>query len=167
MKKIIDFLIGIPYSGKSTWTLENKEKYNSFVVSADKVRELMYGEKTYKIGAEPMVWATRHYLLRSALEQDFDIIIDETNTTKYRRKETLKILRKHDCTIIAHYFDTPLEICKERLEAVFNNLAEIDPAREDIASMYPAMLYKYQKMEAPELAEGFDEIVNHAYMQKI
>lgn len=59
MSKII-ILVGLPKSGKSTWTKKNKKEID-VIISADELRYMVYNQKFWTDG-EPLMWSIRGIL---------------------------------------------------------------------------------------------------------
>lgn len=111
-KPRLHLMVGLPRSGKSTYCEFYKGKIP--IVSADRTRLLVYGEKFWDAGEE-LMWAIhRNVVLRGLLEQGLDIVVDETNTTIARRKRIISLAKKYGYEIEAVVFDTPVEVCVER-----------------------------------------------------
>jgi predicted kinase len=144
MKKLT-MMIGIPCSGKTSWV--DKNKGDKFVVSADKLRLQIHGQK-YLDSAEQLVWSIRKYIFIHALEQGIDIIIDETNTTFKRRAEIFRYANIHKYTVDAVWMNTNRKICEQR--CFKNDL-------ESLAKI-PVIQRMERQFEAPMKNEGFIHI---------
>lgn len=88
--KIINIyiLIGLPGSGKSTWTQNFlKDNPEAIVVSRDSIREIIKcGKYYFSPDTENIVAETAETMFITALNtKKFDIVVDETNLTKRRR----------------------------------------------------------------------------------
>ncbi len=144
----IYMLIGLPRSGKSTWAKRHQESEGTPIVSADNLRYLVYGQRFWGNG-EQLMWAIRAIILNMLLEQDIDIIIDETNTTKERRKSIIDLARnyKHDVFGIV-MIDSKGECIRRALSM---NDETIIPVIERMAEQYAA--------EPPSIEEGFKDII--------
>lgn len=141
-QKTMSMMVGLPRSGKSTYIAQNS-LLSGFIVSADNLRDLIYGHAYFQNG-EPMVWAVRGYMLEEVMRQGLDVTIDETNTTKSARASTLKIAKKYGYKCVAYTFHTSAETCLERT------------TNEGLRGAIYRMDKQY---EPPYLAEGFDEII--------
>ena len=109
----LTFLIGAARSGKSTiaqkWV---SERTNRIVVSCDKIRLALYGIR-YASTADIFVEAIEDVTVRLYLEQGYDILIDETNTTDRRIKKCFG----WDIGADYHIVEVPLEVLKHRCYA--------------------------------------------------
>jgi predicted kinase len=103
-------LIGLPASGKSTWAREQ----GGGVLSTDDIRGLLSDDATNQ-SIHGMVFATLRYLLRRRLELRMPVTyIDATNSTRHERRAYIKLSQWYDASVEAVFFDTPVEICKQR-----------------------------------------------------
>jgi predicted kinase len=139
-EKII-LLIGLPGSGKSTYTR------NLPVLSSDAIRLLLAdNEQDQSIHAR--VFATLRYLLTQRLEIHRPVTyVDATHLTREERAPYLELARKHNAEIEAVFFDVPLEVCRQR------NRSRPRQVPEDILEKMSA------KLQPPTLEEGFARIL--------
>ena len=106
-------LQGIPGSGKTTWAREfikDKPK-NWVIVSRDSIRNSL-GEYWVE-EREPLVTQIEKFEIVTALDNNFNVIVDATNLSK-NTLNTLKDIVKSqspDNTITLKFFDTDLETC--------------------------------------------------------
>ena len=140
----LTIMCGLPRSGKSTWV--EKYKGNAFVLSADMMRYMVYGQRFWTDG-EPLMWTIHDILLRMLLEQHVDIIIDETNTTPKRREPYVRIGKKFGYSVECVYVNTSEEECLAR---AINNEDEI---------IQPVIARMAKEFVPPSLSEGFDVII--------
>lgn len=146
MEKVLTVMCGLPRSGKSTWTENNRK--NEVVVSADEIRKLVYGQGFWGEG-EPLMWAIRGMILRMLLKQGVNVIIDETNTTEERREPILKIAKEFGYHTTCVLVITPAAECMERA---------IDEGQKNLLPVIQRMSDNFQ---VPSLDEGFDEIIEY------
>ena len=147
----IHMLIGIPGSGKSTYSKSTlTKKYDKAVyIASDKVRDDNPNLK------EEEIWPEIYRLCVNALNNDLDIIYDATNITvnvRNRFKNKLKELNVKEYDMIAYYFPTNPNICYERVK-IRNTLPNERFLPEDVVLSYG------DKIIAPTIEEGFKEIV--------
>ena len=133
-------LIGLPASGKSTFSLAHPE---CVVVSSDKIREELFGNA--EIQKNPrLVFQTAHKRIEKALTENKDVIFDATNLTIKDRKG---IFNHKNCKHIAIYFNANVENCVER-DSKRNRIVSADVIR-DMA----------KRLTKPTIEEGFNEII--------
>lgn len=150
-------LIGVPGSGKSTWIGKHKvasgKEYD--VVSSDAVLDQIASEKGLKysdvftdyIG---LATAKAKQTFRDAIAADRNIISDQTNVSKKKRRGILQNVPKH-YRKIAVVFQTEDKEVERRLKA----------RAEETGKHIPDFVMKdmYSRWEAPTRDEGFDEII--------
>ncbi len=106
----LNFTIGLPRSGKSTFCRKWREGgKNRVVLSGDSFRQSIYGER-FRIEGELFVRATLLAAVKALVRDGYEILIDETNTSVYHIEEILHV----DKNAHAYVFYTSAEVCKER-----------------------------------------------------
>jgi predicted kinase len=147
MKTLI-MLIGLPRSGKSTYTknLVEESRGGVAVISADTIRKILYGQCFYADG-EPLMWSIRDVFLKSLMESGTDIVIDETNINYKNRGKAIGLALKHGYEVDAVWIETPVKICEERA---------MDTAQSELIPVINRMATQFQR---PMPAEGFRSIV--------
>lgn len=106
----IVILIGIPGSGKSTWL----EQQDAGGLSSDAIRKLLADDEDDQ-SVNARVFGTLRYLLRQRLAIGREVTyIDATNLTPSERAAYIRMGEDYGCEVEAVFFDTPLEICRER-----------------------------------------------------
>ena len=146
MAKLI-MLVGIPGSGKTTYSKNLIEKYNAEVVSTDKVRQ------TYPGIVESDVFPTVYKLCAEKLNSNINVILDATHITPKVRKRTFDALDQFNVEYekIAVYLDTPVDECLRRVEIRNNEPGQLFIPLEVIESYGKNII-------APSLEEGFTDI---------
>lgn len=144
MKKLV-MMCGLPRSGKTTFRNMLKEEVKDiFVISADELRYLIYGQR-YFDGGEDFVWSTRDKIFKYMLIQSKTILIDETNTSIKRRKAIIELAKQFKYKVICVYVNTPLNICEGR-------------ARKDDNDLRVVMDRMSKYFQVPLKAEGVDVV---------
>lgn len=110
----IKILMGLPRSGKTTF-IEQRYKGIIPIISADKMRYQVYGQRFWNDG-EDLMWSVRKMVLKMLLEQGINIIIDETNTTVKRRQPIIALAKEYGYTVEVYHVRTPKEECTKRAE---------------------------------------------------
>ena len=146
MAKVI-MLIGIPGSGKTTYSVVLSEEYNAKVISSDKVRQTYVGIDEKEVF--PMVYK----LSIEELKEGRNVILDATHITPKVRKRSFDALDEYGIPYekIAIYIDTPVEVCLKRVEKRNQDPNELFLPLEVIESYGKNII-------PPTKEEGFEEI---------
>lgn len=137
-------MVALPRAGKSTYIKNNLQ--GLVQVSADQLRLLISGRRFSKKD-EPKVWWVRNIMLEILMQQGMDIVVDQTNINRERRRPLLELAKKYDYRTIAVEIKTDLKICKKRA---------IETEQEDLLPVIERMAQYYEKVKKDE---GFNEIV--------
>jgi len=123
-------LIGIPASGKSTFY---KERYADTHVRIN--LDMLKNRKAEEMIFMACLWAQRN------------VVIDNTNVKRSERAYYINALKKYNYKkITGYFFDSDVPTCINR------NILRGRPVPDK------ALVIKYQAIEAPGLAEGFDNL---------
>lgn len=143
-------LIGLPGSGKTTWTIKNHpslscastDKYiDQFAAEAGKTYNEMF-EASIKTATSRMLDDVSDYM-----HDQLNFIWDQTNLTKKSRASKLSRLNQYDYQVVGVVFETPKNL-KERLNS---RLGKNIPAH--------VMESMIKNFEMPTIAEGFSKII--------
>ena len=119
-KKIM--LIGIPGSGKTTYSKELSNKYDAKVVSTDKVRQTFVGID------EKEVFPTVYRLCIEEIKEGKNVILDATHITPKVRKRSFDALDEYGVLYekVAVFIDTSIEECARSVEQRNKNPNDFD-----------------------------------------
>lgn len=107
-------LIGLPASGKSTWTKEFLKKNPDWVsVSRDDFRYMFRNEDKVEPKGEEMITSLVVTSVRAALSKGYNVILDETHCKISSIKHTIEAY-KDMASVEFMYFDVPVRVCLER-----------------------------------------------------
>lgn len=113
-------MVGIPGSGKSTW-IKNNLPSDIPVISRDIIRHKLGFTDSVEHKAvlskdkENTVTEYENGLIHRYLSMGLDIVIDDINTGKYRKK-MIQFLRDNGAEVIGVRMNTVLETCIKRRE---------------------------------------------------
>lgn len=152
--KFCYILVGVPASGKSTWTAENYFCYDTLASSdaiIDQVSE-EYGftySETFKelIGFAQKVFERD---LQTAIDLEENVVIDRTNLTPKVRKKFIDQFKKAGYNVVAVFFETPGAVEWDR--RLRSRKGKFIP-QDVLNSMAHNLTY-------PSLEEGFDKITD-------
>lgn len=144
--------VGLVGSGKSTYcTNKIKHDSNIRIVNKDSIREMIYGKYDFNINDEPMIHSISVDMVNKLIENNYDVIIDETNITKKHRKEWITNI-KYKVNIVFVYFlehennlnwrmTNPRGFSRELWESVLNNMrSKFELIDEEELKLYGAGL---------------------------
>lgn len=145
-------LVGNIGNGKTTLAkLYIKKGY--VVVSRDGIRQMFAaGGYMFNFDTEPLALKIERYALLALLQEGFNVLVDETNTTIKARGRLISVGQEYDYNIVAHevYRLTKRESVKRRMEGDARGYT-----REKWAEIWERFDKQYQE---PIFKEGFHEI---------
>ena len=140
-------MMGVPGSGKSTWTAALAEQYDATIVSRDDIRFSIVAENEEYFSKENEVFKTFTNTISWLLSQEVNVIADATHLNYGSRTKLLNALQtKPTFTIVAHK-DEKLEICLQRNENRMGTRAYVPE------SVIRRMFYSQEKPTADECDE--------------
>ncbi len=137
-------MVALPRAGKSTYI--RKYLREIVQVSADQLRLIISGER-FSPKQEPKVWWVRSIMLEALMQQGIDIVVDQTNINRHRRKPLLELAKEYGYRSTAIEIKTGIEICKRRA---------IKTGQKDLLPVIEKMAHNYEEVNKDE---GFDEII--------
>ena len=110
--KITSFImVGVPGSGKSTYSKYIQKQYKSIIVSPDDIREELYGSADVQ-GEWNEIEEVMDNMIDEYAHQS--IIIDATHCNSRSRKESKFKLEKYGHNVIAVVLERSLDICLQQ-----------------------------------------------------
>lgn len=137
-------MVGLPGSGKSTYTEKLKEE-GVIIHSSDSVREELGDVNDQSKNEE--VFKILHKRIKDDLKNGKSVCMDCTNLNRKRRVAFLKELKNIPCEKICILMATPYEIC------VAQNLERYRRVPSEV------IWNMYKSFNVPTYHEGFDDIV--------
>lgn len=142
---VVNVLVGLPASGKSTWAKEESELNGSVILSSDSIREELFGSEEEQ-GSPKLVFDTLKERLVETIRCGRNVIVDATSINRWERSDYINIANNNGAIAIATLFNTPLEACKIRNEKRERTVPDF---------VYDRMTAKY---EEPSTEEGFSAV---------
>ena len=139
-------MVGIPGSGKSTMAAKISTDLNAKIVSSDAIRAELYGAEETQ-GNPKEVFALYYQRAESFLTQEFDVVLDATNISKWQRQQALDLAKRMQADVYAIVVDPPLDECIKR------NAQRSRHVPEDILKRM------YSSLEIPSKEEGYIDVV--------
>ena len=108
---ILEVLVGLPASGKSTYA-ERRKKEGWVVCSSDTVRAELYGDENVQ-GDGGKVFKVLHDRIKENILLGNNVVYDATNLQTKRRRSFLNEMEHYMCKKAAVVFLTPYRTCLE------------------------------------------------------
>lgn len=165
----VEILIGLPGAGKDTVARQAVEIARTLgnvppvIVSLDNIREMIYGKYEYHADDEPFIKHLGLRIIRNALEDQRDVVVNDSMwiLTRADRHLLINFIRTNEhrvggIDIVATQLMTPPEICRARRVSNPRTLKAADWHR-----IIDEMQAQYQPIVNPDdgLNEGFDEVI--------
>lgn len=139
LSKMIVLLVGLPGSGKSTWTngLLRREPFQ--VVCRDDLRAAFGVDGHNTQGLDPKIEAQvagiANAMLRAFLVRGLDVVLDETHTSIQNIAAVLAVAKKHDYSVHVMYFPLTPDESKARRPGI--PAAAIDRMASNLLDTFP------------------------------
>lgn len=156
-------LIGLPGSGKSTWSRQlTKNNQDVIIISRDSFRTMIKDEYTFNLRFEPFIKQATNKSIECAIENGFDVIVDETHIRKDRRLEIIKTIRDYESSygLITDIYGRTKIVYLWFTEST-NNLENRmkEPRNHDIDQWKQVIEGMIKVFEEPTEDEGCDELI--------
>lgn len=144
----VHVMVGVPGSGKSTFSKKLSEEKGIEIISSDKVRDM------HPDWDEKNTFPEVYRLISEILKTGRDVILDATNINSNIRKNISLRLNPYKVAydLVAYYFPVKYSVCYERIKRR-NEIGRDRYFPLDVLNHY------YNIMEAPSTSEGFKEVV--------
>lgn len=108
-------LVGLPGSGKSTWSRAWLREHPDYVrVNNDAIRLQLFGER-YNPETEGAVRAARIHMVRRALAEGRSVVVDNCNITTVAQRETRALAREVGAAVrVVSLMHVPVSECIRR-----------------------------------------------------
>ncbi len=110
---ILTIMVGIPRSGKSTWSEKNKTP-EDIIICPDTIRKEIFGHQFHQ-NAEPYIWAITETFMLLLMQQRKSIILDATNLSYRTRCKYINLAKTaYGYKTRLVWLNTDLKTCLER-----------------------------------------------------
>ncbi len=106
-------LIAPSGAGKTSWARKKSEETGAIHISSDACRFIVSGSEENQ-ECSPQAFELARKMVSYFLYQEKDVIMDSTALTPRTRSEFVQIGRNFGARVVAVWFKTPIEVCKER-----------------------------------------------------
>ena len=133
-------LVGLPASGKSTFSKRLAVSKNAVIISTDSIRKILYKDES-KQGNWKEIERVLHESIFNSIRKGQSVIIDATHTVKEHRKILINLSNQINWT--CYYLKTDKQTCIKRnlersrtvpkhvIESMANQLKLTPPTREE------------------------------------
>lgn len=149
MNKVLNVMVGIPASGKTSYAKFRSEKDGAVYVSRDEIRRNKINEGEEHYSKETEVFNEFIEKIQSALDSYKTVFADATHLSEGSRRKLLRNLNLKDVKVVAIYIDTPYNICFDRN----SKRGSRERVPEEVME---SMRYG---LSQPKEVEGFDEVI--------
>lgn len=143
-------MVGLPGSGKSSFSDNNIHGITGIKFSSDKLREELFGDAEYDRNNNTLLFSELHRRIKTQLLCGKNAIYDATNINKKKRVAFLRELKSIPCKKVCIIMATPYQECLKR------NRLRLEKGEAGV----PGAVIKrmYMNWEPPHKSEGWDEI---------
>lgn len=106
-------LRGLPASGKTTWAENWRDSDYCKRVNKDDLRAMLDGGK-YSLMNEAFICEAQHAIIRAALQDGYNVVVDDTNINPDKIQELIDIGNEHGAKVQVIDLDESLEVCIQR-----------------------------------------------------
>ena len=133
-------LVGLPASGKSTFSKRLAASKNAVIISTDSIRKILYKDES-KQGNWKEIERVLHESIFNSISKGQSVIIDATHTVKEHRKILINLSNQINWT--CYFLKTDKQTCIKRnlersrtvpkhvIESMANQLKLTPPTREE------------------------------------
>jgi predicted kinase len=153
MQKIY-ILCGLIGSGKSTWARKFAEDKNVAIICRDDLRSMIKGEYIFEKKIEELVKILATINIITTLSQGWNLIIDETHLTKFKRQEIIELIKAHPYAIPNGVQFNIVYFAEKEKNVVNRMKSPKGLSREVWQSVYEKMLTSFEEPTINELPPG-------------
>lgn len=152
----VHVMMGLPGSGKTTWAKEKAKETGAMIISRDSIRHMLKHSHDYDSSSrgQEYVWDVSQFMIKTALQRKFDVILDQLSLTRKQRQGTLEFIREYAplaLVTLVHCIEDKLNV-QRRMNS--------DMAWGD-EEYYVNLIKKLKsEVEEPTYDEGFDHVIH-------
>ena len=143
---ILYMTVGIPGSGKSTYSTQFTLKNNIRYLNSDQLRAHFGTDETDQ-SVTPQVFRYIKSEVNKLLSENISVLVDSTAITKRNRQDFIDIAKKQNAKCEVIYFKIDIAVAKERNKSRSRVVPEFILDR------------MYNSLETPTISEGIDKII--------
>lgn len=137
MDKQLIATVGLPRSGKSTWSKAHALLQGWPIVNPDSIRLALYGQR-YFSGGERHVWAIADTMVKALFNAGHQtVVLDATNTTRMQRDQW----KREEWDTYFHLVPTEPDVCIQRA---------LNDGMPDLVKVIEQMADGFQPLEEDE-----------------
>jgi predicted kinase len=176
---IIYICVGLPGSGKSTWSRAKVEEdrlrrqlrgsslidisRGTVIISNDYFRTMLTGSYLFDHRYEKLVQESSQYVLVRSLKMGFDVIYDEIGITKVDRSiiiAAVESISSHCRKVCVWFRDRSVDDSGNVIDADYYLNRRMQDSRGVSRERWRVIIDEMKsKFEVPDMSEGFDEII--------
>jgi predicted kinase len=149
-KPYVIVTVSPPGGGKSTWANAFAIKANYSIINPDNIRKELTGDISDQ-SKNNEVWNTAYHRLKELLIQKKDVIFDSCACNVRTIKSLKTVVKEKDAVIMFKLFDTPIEICKQRIKEDIEKGVDRSKVPDEIVD---------------KMFNGFEEVKNYLIENK-
>lgn len=142
---ILYMTVGIPGSGKSTYSTQFALKNNIRYLNSDQLRA-HFGTGETDQSVTPQVFRYIKSEVNKLLSENISVLVDSTSITKRNRQDFIDIAKKQNAKCEVIYFKIDLELAKTRNNSRSRSVPEF------------VLDNMHKKLQVPVVTEGIDRI---------
>lgn len=109
------FCVGLPASGKSTFSKSLVELEGFTRINKDSLRMMIFNRPTCTWKQEKQILRIRDKIIEDALSRELDVVVDDCNFAPKHRVRFEQLAKQYGAELICQDFtDIPLDLCIER-----------------------------------------------------
>ncbi len=109
-------LVGLPGTGKSTFSRALADRFPAAIVESDAVRKILFPQPSYSPTEHYIVFQRGYALADALLKQGISVIFDATNLVEKNRKSLYRIAESRGARLAIILTEAPETVIRQRLQ---------------------------------------------------